>query len=107
MLQAMFKLAQGEYVAAEKIENVLTRSTFVAQAFVYGDSLQSKLVAIIVPDPDVLLPWAKENQDLPKDFKELCKTQEAKDAVFKSVKEQSKVAQLRGFEHVRTSLTPV
>ncbi len=32
----------------------------VLQAFVYGDSLRSQLVAVVVPDPEVLLPWAKE-----------------------------------------------
>lgn len=36
----IFKLAQGEYIAPEKIENIYVRSEAVAQAFVHGDSLQ-------------------------------------------------------------------
>jgi len=49
----LFKLAQGEYIAAEKIENIISQSRFIAQAFVYGDSYKSYLVAIIVPDEAV------------------------------------------------------
>lgn len=57
----IFKLSQGEYVAAEKIENIYVKSPFIAQCFVYGDSLQSYLVGIIVPDQEYLLRWAKNN----------------------------------------------
>lgn len=41
----IFKLAQGEYIAPEKIENVYIRSDAVAQAFVHGDSLQVRTTA--------------------------------------------------------------
>lgn len=36
----IFKLAQGEYVAPEKIETIYSRSEAVAQIFIHGDSLQ-------------------------------------------------------------------
>jgi len=42
----IFKLAQGEYIAAEKIENVVIRSPFIEQAWVYGNSLQVFSIAV-------------------------------------------------------------
>uniref|UniRef100_A0A452IXP7 long-chain-fatty-acid--CoA ligase n=1 Tax=Gopherus agassizii TaxID=38772 RepID=A0A452IXP7_9SAUR len=54
----IFKLAQGEYIAPEKIENVYIRSTPVAQVFVHGESLKSSLVGVVVPDPEVLPKFA-------------------------------------------------
>jgi len=46
----IFKLSQGEYVAAEKIEMVMSKSRYVAQPWIYGNSLCPSLVAVVVPD---------------------------------------------------------
>jgi long-chain acyl-CoA synthetase len=48
------KLAQGEYVALEKIENMYNSNPIVAQIYIHGDSLQSYLLAVIIPDPTQL-----------------------------------------------------
>ena len=39
----------GEYVAAEKIEAAYKKNGLVEQIWVYGNSLESTLVAIVVP----------------------------------------------------------
>ena len=36
----MFKLAQGEYIAPERVENVLLKSALISQVFVHGHSLR-------------------------------------------------------------------
>merc|ERR1712078_979327 len=46
----IFKLAQGEYVAAEKIEMVVSKSKYVAQPWIYGNSFFPMLVAVVTPD---------------------------------------------------------
>jgi long-chain acyl-CoA synthetase len=105
----IFKLAQGEYIAPEKIENVLARSPFVLQSFVYGNSLRSQLVAVIVPDPEYLLPWAADRgmKAGGQDLEELCRDSRVVGAVLKSVREEGRAAGLKGFEQVAAvALTP-
>jgi long-subunit acyl-CoA synthetase (AMP-forming) len=46
--------------SAEYLEGVYVQSQFVQQIFVYGDSLKSVLVAIVVPKADNLKLWAKQ-----------------------------------------------
>ena len=51
-------MSQGEYVAPEKIEDIYARSPFISQLFVYGDSLESFLIGIIVLDEDYVKKWS-------------------------------------------------
>ena len=39
----------GEYIAAEKIEAAYKKNEMVEQIWVYGNSFESTLVAIVVP----------------------------------------------------------
>ena len=65
---------QGEYIAPEKIENMYATSSYVAQVYLYGDSLKASVVAIIVPDEEVVMKWAKDNGK-EGNFQDLCKSQ--------------------------------
>uniref|UniRef100_A0A8C1W5F1 Long-chain-fatty-acid--CoA ligase n=1 Tax=Cyprinus carpio TaxID=7962 RepID=A0A8C1W5F1_CYPCA len=96
----IFKLAQGEYIAPEKIENVYIRSAPVAQVFVHGDSLQSSLVAIVVPDLEVL-PGFAEKLGVKGSLEELCKNQEIKKAIISDLNKLGREAGLKSFEQVK------
>uniref|UniRef100_A0A8C1G4C7 Arachidonate--CoA ligase n=1 Tax=Cyprinus carpio TaxID=7962 RepID=A0A8C1G4C7_CYPCA len=96
----IFKLAQGEYIAPEKIENIYIRSDPVAQVFVHGDSLQACLVGIVVPDPDFLPGWAKK-RGIEGSYTEMCKSKELKNAILEDIIRLGKEAGLKSFEQVR------
>ena len=95
-----FKLAQGEYVAAEKIESVYMESEFVSQIFVYGDSFQSYLIAIVVPDEGYFKCWNEENQ-AGIGFDEACKDDAFKSAVLQDMQAKANDAGLYGYEQVK------
>ncbi|KAH7573749.1 hypothetical protein JRO89_XS03G0201900 [Xanthoceras sorbifolium] len=78
----IFKLAQGEYIAPEKIENVYAKCKFVAQCFVYGDSLNSTLVAVVSVEQDVLKAWAASEGIKYETLEQLCNDPRAKAAVL-------------------------
>ncbi|VAI15635.1 unnamed protein product [Triticum turgidum subsp. durum] len=97
----IFKLAQGEYIAPEKIENVYAKCKFIAQCFIYGDSFNSFLVAIVAVEPDVLKAWAASQGIQSEDLRQLCVDPRAKAAVLADMDSIGKEAQLRGFEFAK------
>uniref|UniRef100_A0A4W5NRH7 Arachidonate--CoA ligase n=1 Tax=Hucho hucho TaxID=62062 RepID=A0A4W5NRH7_9TELE len=96
----IFKLAQGEYIAPEKVENIYIRSDPVAQIFVHGDSLQACLVGIVVPDPDFLPGWAKK-KGIEGSYLEMCASKELKNAILEDILRLGKEGGLKSFEQVR------
>ncbi|KAF9973242.1 hypothetical protein BGZ73_003516 [Actinomortierella ambigua] len=101
----IFKLSQGEYVAAEKIENkLLAKVPFVQQIFVHGDSHQSCLVAIVVPELETFLPLARQilNSELstesPDVFRDACSHPKLRHAVQQMLVDAGRAAELKGFE---------
>jgi len=60
----------------------------VAQFFLYGDSLKNACVAIIVPDEEYVLKWARENDITgANSFEQLCSSAELKALVSTQLQE--------------------
>lgn len=90
-------MSQGEYIAPEKIEDAYSRSQFVSQVFVYGDSFKNYPVAIVVLNEEYVRKWmAKEGnpiQDIndPK-FREI---------VFNDMIREGKKRDLMSYEQIK------
>ena len=97
----IFKLAQGEYVAPEKIEGVYLRAALVAQVFLHGESVKSSVVAVVVPDPETLEPWAAANGVPGSTLADWATNPRVREAIEAQMGEAADVAKLKGFERAR------
>ncbi|ANB14573.1 medium-chain fatty acid-CoA ligase FAA2 [Sugiyamaella lignohabitans] len=105
-----FKLSQGEYVAAEKIENTyLANSSLITQIFVHGDSTESYLVAIAGINPDSYATLANKvlhKRIRPTDLAALAATYDVPEvkAAFIKALNGSTGNLLQGFEKIKNVL---
>ncbi|KAG8863714.1 hypothetical protein FRB96_007551 [Tulasnella sp. 330] len=96
-LKNIMKLAQGEYVALEKIENVYSACHLVAQIYVHDH-----LVAVVVADPVNLGGLLKHD---PTDLEGLSKRVKEPEVIKKVLQSMTKTAHeagLKGFEHAKS-----
>ncbi|ESO84095.1 hypothetical protein LOTGIDRAFT_211040 [Lottia gigantea] len=91
----IFKLAQGEYIASEKIENIYQRSPYVTQVFLEGNSLKSCVMAVVVLDEEYMSQWSNNNNN------NNMTDEDIKQVVLKDMIRCGKEAQLKGFEQVK------
>lgn len=93
----IFKLSQGEYVAAEELENVFQKAPSVGQVFVYGDSEKTCVVAVVVPSIEVIKPWCQQN-GIEGNMAAICENPAVKAHVFDEIKAEAKAAKLASFK---------
>lgn len=67
----------------------------------YGDSKQSSLVGVIVPDKDAFIPWAQQNGFDTLSKEELYTSPEVKKQVLQALNVYGKENDLKGFEQIR------
>ena len=104
----VLKLAQGEYISPERIENVyLSHMPYLSQAYVHGDSMQTFLVAIFGVLPETFTPFASkvlgrtiEATDL-QAVAAACKDKKVRKEVCKEMEKVGKKNKFMGYERVR------
>ncbi|CAF4379284.1 unnamed protein product, partial [Adineta steineri] len=97
----MYKLSQGEYVAPEKIEDIYARSRFIGQIFVYGDSFENFLVAIIMLDDDYVKQWTIDQGYDIQTIRSLKLNEKLKQVVLDDMLHEGKRRGLMSFEQVK------
>ncbi|KAJ3080640.1 long-chain fatty acid-CoA ligase [Rhizoclosmatium hyalinum] len=90
----LVKLANGEYIALEKLESNYKTSKFVQNICVHADSEQSYAVALIQPIEKeirtIAAPLYPDTDINGVDYDELCRRKEVRDAVLASLKDIAK-----------------
>ncbi|XP_020217010.1 long chain acyl-CoA synthetase 4 [Cajanus cajan] len=103
----IFKLAQGEYVAVENLENIYSQVSCVESIWIYGNSFEAFLVAVVNPSKQALEHWAQEN-GISTDFDSLCEDPRAKRYIVEELSKIAKEKKLKGFEFIKgVHLDPV
>ncbi|XP_042034028.1 long chain acyl-CoA synthetase 4-like [Salvia splendens] len=104
----IFKLSQGEYVAVENLENVYGLVAAIDSIWVYGNSFESCLVAVINPSKHAVEEWAEQNGVSGDNFETLCENPKVKKYFTGELARIGKEKKLKGFEFIKdVHLDPV
>eukprot|EP01117_Protostelium_nocturnum_P019514 TRINITY_DN8476_c0_g2_i1.p1 TRINITY_DN8476_c0_g2~~TRINITY_DN8476_c0_g2_i1.p1 ORF type:complete len:1286 (+),score=275.14 TRINITY_DN8476_c0_g2_i1:294-4151(+) len=99
----LFKLAQGEYLAPEKLENVFIENEFVHQIVVTCGKLskfqnQTSPLAIVVPEKEILMRWWKQKcfEDVP--YSQICASSASHLKILNEITQQGRKSNLKSYE---------
>ncbi|KAK9164049.1 hypothetical protein Syun_004951 [Stephania yunnanensis] len=96
----IFKLSQGEYVSVENLESIYGQCPVIAAIWVYGNSFESSLVAVVIPDRSALEDWASTHHENG-DFQSLCSNLKARKYILDELNKIGQKHKLRGFEMLK------
>ncbi|TMW84501.1 hypothetical protein EJD97_025053 [Solanum chilense] len=96
----IFKLSQGEYVAVENLENIYGDNPVIDSIWIYGNSFESFLVAVINPNERAIEHWAEHN-GISGDFASLCENAKVKEYIIGELAKSGKEKKLKGFEFIK------
>lgn len=98
----IFKLAQGEYISPNKVENVYLQSPLIQDIIVYGDSFQSFLIGFIVCKKEKILELCESKLKLKViNYQEIIKDKCVIEAIFEEINICGKEGGLNGFEMIK------
>ena len=96
----IFKLQQGEYVAAEKVENIYLKGDRLAEIFIHGESTESFVIAIAVPHHKALQELAA-SKNIEGNPEQLCKHDAIRADMISYLSKIGKEAGLQSFEQAK------
>ncbi|KAL4566672.1 hypothetical protein LXL04_030792 [Taraxacum kok-saghyz] len=96
----MFKLSQGEYVSVENLETIFFLVPSIDSIWVYGNSFESFLVAVVNPNKESLEQWVVEN-GVSGDFSTICENPKTNAYILGELLRIAKEKKLTGFEIVK------
>ncbi|KAJ0806853.1 putative long-chain-fatty-acid--CoA ligase [Helianthus annuus] len=103
----IFKLSQGEYVAVENLENIYGLVPDIDAVWIYGNSFESCLVAVVNPNQQAIEHYAKTH-NISGDFNSLCENPKIKEYIMGELTRIGKEKKLKGFEFMKAiHLDPV
>mmetsp|Transcript_7822 Transcript_7822/g.13408 ORF Transcript_7822/g.13408 Transcript_7822/m.13408 type:complete len:662 (+) Transcript_7822:37-2022(+) len=97
----IFKLAQGEYVAAEALENVYLKARYVQQLWIYGNSFENFLVAVMVPKVDEVKELARSHNISSDNIHDMCNNNLVREAILTELNRVARENKLAGFEFIK------
>jgi long-chain acyl-CoA synthetase len=100
-LRSIFKLAQGEYVAAEMVTLAYAGVEAIEQLFVYGDSGRICLVGVVIPRRAVVAKMRGKDTLSDQEFTEACGSEALKSEILEQMTAEGKARGLLGFQQVR------